>query len=286
MRPEVEQDLAHTLLVELLAYQFASPVRWIETQDVILGEKTTERIVEIGPADTLGGMAKRTLAAKYEAYDAARSVQRQILCYNKDAKDIYYDVDPVEDEPASAPAASSSVAAPAASSSTPAPAAAVAAPPPSAGPAAAVADAPVGAVDILRALVAQKLKKSLQDIPLSKAIKDLVGGKNVLPIVFMGIERLTTHHQANPHCKMKFWEIWGRSSAPRLRSQKTHRLMNSVPRCRPLSTVNSVNNRPPSSPEWSLRKCPEASTSQRFASIWKHGGASAQVDKMVCCSLV
>jgi len=172
MRPEVEQELAHTLLVELLAYQFASPVRWIETQDVILGEKTTERIVEIGPADTLGGMAKRTLAAKYEAYDAARSVQRQILCYNKDAKDIYYDVDPVEDEPA-APAPSS---APAAAASAAAPAAAAPPPPPSAGPAAAVADAPIGAVDVLRVLVAQKLKKQLADIPLSKAIKDLVGG--------------------------------------------------------------------------------------------------------------
>lgn len=174
MRPEIEQELAHTLLIELLAYQFASPVRWIETQDVILGEKTTERIVEIGPADTLGGMAKRTLAAKYEAYDAARSVQRQILCYNKDAKDIYYDVDPVEDEPAATPAGAGESAAPAPSS---APAAAAAPPPPpSAGPAAAVADAPVGAVDVLRALVAQKLKKPLGDIPLSKAIKDLVGG--------------------------------------------------------------------------------------------------------------
>src|ERR1700761_3824159 len=99
MRPEIEQELAHKLLVELLAYQFASPVRWIETQDVILAERTAERIVEIGPADTLGVMAKRTLASKYEAYDAAKSVQRQILCYNKDAKEIYYDVDPVEDEP-------------------------------------------------------------------------------------------------------------------------------------------------------------------------------------------
>ena len=182
MRPEVEQDLAHTLLVELLAYQFASPVRWIETQDVILGEKETERIVEIGPADTLGGMAKRTLAAKYEAYDAARSVQRQILCYNKDAKDIYYDVDPVEEE-AAAPAPSGGDSAPTPSSSAPAASApAAAAPPPpaaGAGPAAAVADAPVGAVDILRALVAQKLKKPLQDIPLSKAIKDLVGGEHL-----------------------------------------------------------------------------------------------------------
>ena len=178
MRPEVEQELAHTLLVELLAYQFASPVRWIETQDVILGEKTTERIVEIGPADTLGGMAKRTLAAKYEAYDAARSVQRQILCYNKDAKDIYYDVDPVEDEPAApAPSSGGSDAAPAPSGAPAAAAPAAPRPQSSAGPAAAVSDAPVGAVDVLRALVAQKLKKQLQDIPLSKAIKDLVGGK-------------------------------------------------------------------------------------------------------------
>jgi len=174
MRPEVEQELAHTLLVELLAYQFASPVRWIETQDVILAEKTTERIVEIGPADTLGVMAKRTLASKYEAYDAAKSVQRQILCYNKDAKEIYYDVDPVEDEPV-APVASSASATSAPSSSS-APVAA-APPPPSAGPAAQVPDAPVGAVDIVRALIAQKLKKPLMDIPLGKAIKDLVGGK-------------------------------------------------------------------------------------------------------------
>jgi len=184
MRPETEQELAHTLLVELLAYQFASPVRWIETQDVILGNKMTERIVEIGPADTLGVMAKRTLASKYEAHDAARSVQRQILCYNKDAKDIYYDVDPVEEEPekpsgGDAPAASSS------SASAPA-AAAAAPPPPSAGPAAQVPDAPVTATDILRALVAQKLKKSLADVPLSKAIKDLVGGKSTLQNEILG----------------------------------------------------------------------------------------------------
>ena len=176
MRPEVEQELAHTLLVELLAYQFTSPVRWIETQDVILAEKTTERIVEIGPADTLGVMAKRTIASKYEAYDAAKSVQRQILCYNKDAKEIYYDVDPVEDEPE--PVATESAPAASTPSSSGAPAAA-APPPPSAGPAASVPDAPVGAVDIVRALIAQKLKKPLMEIPLSKAIKDLVGGKQI-----------------------------------------------------------------------------------------------------------
>jgi fatty acid synthase subunit alpha len=176
MRPEIEQELSHTLLVELLAYQFASPVRWIETQDVFLAEKTAERIVEIGPADTLGVMAKRTLASKYEAYDAAKSVQRQILCYNKDAKEIYYDVDPVEDEPEqAAPATTSSGSAPTAAAPS---AAAPAVPAPaSAGPAAQVPDAPVTAMEIVRSLIAQKLKKQVLEIPLSKAIKDLVGGR-------------------------------------------------------------------------------------------------------------
>ena len=177
MRPEVEQELAHTLLVELLAYQFASPVRWIETQDVILADQSAERLVEIGPADTLGGMAKRTLASKYEAYDAARSLQRQILCYNKDAKEIYYDVEPIEEEVApTTPLCGDETTAPPASTT----AAAVtpgANPPPITGPAAQVPDAPISAVDIVRTLVAQKLKKPLLEIPLSKAIKDLVGGK-------------------------------------------------------------------------------------------------------------
>ncbi|OJJ98893.1 hypothetical protein ASPACDRAFT_79663 [Aspergillus aculeatus ATCC 16872] len=185
MRPEIEQELAHTLLVELLAYQFASPVRWIETQDVILAEKRTERIVEIGPADTLGGMAKRTLASKYEAYDAATSVQRQILCYNKDAKEIYYDVDPVEEEADTPPEPAAGTPAPAAQAAVAAAPAAAAAPP-SAGPAAAIEDAPVTAVDVLRTLVAQKLKKSLSDVPLSKAIKDLVGGKSTLQNEILG----------------------------------------------------------------------------------------------------
>jgi fatty acid synthase subunit alpha, fungi type len=187
MRPEVEQELAHTLLIELLAYQFASPVRWIETQDVFLAEKTAERIVEVGPADILGGMARKTLASKYEAYDAAKSVQRQILCYNKDAKEIYYDVDPIEEEPEPATISSTATTAPAASAAQAVPVA-VAAAAPSSGPAAQVPDAPVQAVDIIRALVAQKLKKPLLEVPLTKAIKDLVGGTYPTPVAVASVE--------------------------------------------------------------------------------------------------
>lgn len=182
MRPEVEQELAHVLLTELLAYQFASPVRWIETQDVILSQYNAERIVEVGPSPTLAGMASRTLKAKYESYDAALSLQRQVLCYSKDTKEIYYTPDP------EAPAAEG--AADAATPATPAPVAApVAVPAASAAPTAAaqaVDDTPVKAVQVLHALVAQKIKKSLADVPLSKAIKDLVGGKSTVQNEILG----------------------------------------------------------------------------------------------------
>lgn len=251
MRPEVEQELAHTLLVELLAYQFASPVRWIETQDVFLAEKTAERIVEVGPADTLGVMAKRTLASKYEAFDAAKSVQRQILCYNKDAKEIYYDVDPIEEEPEPTPAASSSGAsapAPAASAAAAAPAPAAAAPAPSAGPAAAVPDAPVAAMDIVRALIAQKLKKPFSEIPLSKAIKDLVGGKSPEKRVHSrrGQEANVGSLQASPPYKTKSWAISEKSSALHQRSRRTHLWTSLVRPCRPLSTATWASRRKPS----------------------------------------
>ena len=122
-------------------------------------------------SDTLGGMARRTLAAKYESYDAALSLQRQILCYNKDVKEIYYDVEPQPEEPAAEPSS-----APQASAAAPVAAAPVVAAAPTTGPAAQVPDEPVKAIDIVRAIVAQKLKKQLTEVPLSSAIKDLVNG--------------------------------------------------------------------------------------------------------------
>jgi hypothetical protein len=271
MRPEVEQELAHTLLVELLAYQFASPVRWIETQDVILGEKTTERIVEVGPADTLGVMAKRTLAAKYEAYDAARSVQRQVLCYKKDGPDIYYDVEPIEDEPVAAAPASSS-AAPSAGAPVAAAPVAAAAPPPGAGPAAAVADAPVGAVDILRTLVAQKLKKPLTDIPLSKAIKDLVGGKLAKTELLQRTTTDSSISQANPPSRTKSSATLEKSLVLHLKSPRTPLSTSWEPLCSKRS-MDSLESSPLRSlPAWSHQRCLVASTLLLCASTWRHAG--------------
>lgn len=50
---EQRQQLAYIILVELLAYQFASPVRWIETQDILFNTHDFEHFIEIGPSHTL-----------------------------------------------------------------------------------------------------------------------------------------------------------------------------------------------------------------------------------------
>jgi fatty acid synthase subunit alpha, fungi type len=137
-----------------------------------------ERLIEIGPSPTLAGMAQRTLKSKYESYDQALGMQRQVLAYSKEGKEIYYNVDPpppVEEEVA--PASSS---APAPAAATPAPAAA--APAASAGPVAQIPDEAVKAVDIVHTVVAQKLKKTLEEVSVSKAIKDLVGGKSTMQV--------------------------------------------------------------------------------------------------------
>ncbi|MBD8506046.1 DUF1729 domain-containing protein [Hoyosella sp. G463] len=58
--------LCRTVLIELLAWQFASPVRWIETQDLLFSDELgLERFIEIGvgAAPTLANLAAGTLRA-------------------------------------------------------------------------------------------------------------------------------------------------------------------------------------------------------------------------------
>jgi fatty acid synthase subunit alpha len=182
--PGKRQQLAYVILVELLSYQFASPVRWIETQDQLFSKFDFERLIEIGPSPTLTGMATRTLKAKYERSDDAVTHSRVILCHSKNPKEIYYQY---EDELTEAPSVESEAAPTAAAPTAPAAApAAVATPAPPAGGAAAVADAPITATEVLAVIVAQKLKKGVNEIPMSKSIKDLVGGKSTMQNEILG----------------------------------------------------------------------------------------------------
>ncbi|KAG2522184.1 hypothetical protein JM16_005912 [Phytophthora kernoviae] len=72
-------QLAHLLVVELLAYQFASPVQWIKTQALLFAEGGARRFIEIGPAPTLTNMALRTLQV-----GDFPNVSREILWYQRD----------------------------------------------------------------------------------------------------------------------------------------------------------------------------------------------------------
>ena len=178
------QKLAYTILIELLAYQFASPVQWIKTQDLLFASFNFERLVEIGPSPTLTGMAVRTLKAKYEGSDNSRSIKREILCHSKNTKEIYY---LYEDEPeADAPAAADDTPAPVAAASSAAVVAAPVAVAAPSGPVSSVEEVSIKATDVLHVIVAQKLKKKLDEIPLSKSIKDLVGGKSTLQNEILG----------------------------------------------------------------------------------------------------
>ena len=81
-----DASLARTLLIELLAWQFASPVRWIETQELILGQLGVERFIEVGVAQspTLANMLGQTLSARGNAPDGL-----EVLNVERDAERVF-----------------------------------------------------------------------------------------------------------------------------------------------------------------------------------------------------
>ncbi|KAJ2347619.1 fatty acid synthase alpha subunit Lsd1, partial [Coemansia sp. RSA 2671] len=172
--------LAAILLVELLAYQFASPVQWIDTQDVLLGKLGVRRMVEIGASPVLSGMAAKTL--KSEAFADKRV---DVLHVERDRDTIYY-TQPREEAPGPIPSAlpavperytlpvATAVVEPVASAVQPS------------GTTAVLADVPLQALDVVHALVTHKLKRSLADVSTTKSIKSLVGGKSTLQNEIVG----------------------------------------------------------------------------------------------------
>ncbi|RPD56992.1 hypothetical protein L226DRAFT_573669 [Lentinus tigrinus ALCF2SS1-7] len=142
---EQRQKLAYAVLVELLAYQFASPVHWIETENILFKHYKFERSIEICPLPTLTGVATRTL----RVYTRRRIVLSPTVTRRRPA----------------APEASTS-----APSARPAAA-------PAAAAAASIEHAPLKATDLLVAIIARKLKKKVDEVLLFNSIKDIVGVK-------------------------------------------------------------------------------------------------------------
>ncbi len=169
--------LCRTLLVELLAWQFASPVRWIETQDLMFAAESAgglgvERFVEIGvgQAPTVANLASSTLKLPV--------VQRtlpldgdgvEVLNIERDAAAVFAtdeDPAPVEEEETQAPTAAAAESAPTAAPA-PAPAA-------SGGPR--PADLSFDAADGTKVLIAWWTKLRLDQIGAADSIESLCDG--------------------------------------------------------------------------------------------------------------
>ena len=152
----------------------------IETQDVFFsGSGSIEKYVEIGPANILGGMAKRTIASKYAAADRFASLDRKILSLADNMKEIYS----IYPEEATTLAEPTPTAEPKQQPSpSAAPKEAASAPPPAAPASSAssvavdVPDLPIAPEHIIRSIVANKLKKSFEDVQVGTSIKDLSAG--------------------------------------------------------------------------------------------------------------
>ena len=172
---ERPKELGRRLVIELLAWQFASPVRWIETQDLLFTEQAAgglgvERFVEIGvkSAPTVAGLARNTLKLPEYAYSTV-----QVLNAERDAAVLFGTDEDAPDEPsdaAEAAPAAESASTPAAES-VPAPAPAAAA---TGGPR--PDDIGFGPADATLALIALSAKMRIDQIEPVDSIESITDG--------------------------------------------------------------------------------------------------------------
>ncbi len=176
-RNEKPRELARKVLIELLAWQFASPVRWIETQDLLFTEEAAgglgvERFVEIGvkSAPTVAGLAANTLKLPEYAHSTV-----EVLNAERDAAVLFATDNDPEPEPdkVSEPADSAAVAADAAPRPDVAPDGAPAAAPSGA---ARPDDIPFDAADATLALIALSAKMRLDQIEQLDSIESITDG--------------------------------------------------------------------------------------------------------------
>ncbi|EGD92086.1 uncharacterized protein TERG_08301 [Trichophyton rubrum CBS 118892] len=189
-----QRKLAHTLLIELMAYQFASPVRWIETQDVILTDKACNNIIEVGPTNTLIGMFQRTIKGSYETQDCIICPTRQLLNSERDTQKIYYESVPNTSTPMEEPkdkvastelkARDFNTTAPPATNKLAVDEGILSAS--CINFASDIDDRPIEAREILIAIVSKALKKPAPDIDVSKSLKLLAGGRSTLENEIVG----------------------------------------------------------------------------------------------------
>ncbi|KAJ2332437.1 hypothetical protein GGI00_002788, partial [Coemansia sp. RSA 2681] len=199
--------LGRVLMDQLLSYQFASPVRWIETQDRLLKEYKVKHIIEIGTSATLCHMAEGSVKL------AGLENQVSVLHVFRDEDEVSFrpseplilgessnslsvsqaggssmvsasransvsGSDKILSAPESVVAASSEETVVGSSSPSPSPlllAAVVDVP-----------DMPLKGVFVIHSVIAQKLKRPLSEVSADWSVRDLMGSKSMLQNEILG----------------------------------------------------------------------------------------------------
>lgn len=162
------------LLIELLAYQFASPVRWIETQELLFDPEVlgVERVVEVGLGSqpTVANMARYTrsllggVAERVDVYNSEADAEA-VRFAEADGPEVPASTAPAPAEPAQVDPAPEAVAAPVRVAAA------------SAGSGAAAPDDRAGSVlDALRALLAIQARVALSEVGDTLTIEELFDG--------------------------------------------------------------------------------------------------------------
>jgi fatty acid synthase len=170
--------LGRALLIELLAWQFASPVRWIETQDLLFGSPEQgglgmEQFVEVGVANapTLANLASQT--TRLPSYDG---VAPKIVNSSRDAAVVFATDSPMPDDEPEDEAQDQATEEPAAEAAPAPEKAAAAAAPVAAAGAERPADLAYTAADATKTLAALRTKVRPDQIGPADTIEALCDG--------------------------------------------------------------------------------------------------------------
>ncbi|KAJ1735656.1 fatty acid synthase alpha subunit Lsd1 [Coemansia sp. Benny D160-2] len=195
--------LARLLLIELLSYQFASPVRWIETQQKLFTKPlAATRLIEIGPNSTLCRMAEATVAlmALDDKVEVLHVLSNQHEVFGADSQntsscqieeplslavETEAEIPPTypKDESISSGSESSGSNDDSHGFGTAAEAGT------GAGAGAETVDAvdiPLTALDVIRTIIAQKLRIPISAVNASQSVRELAGGKSTLQNEILG----------------------------------------------------------------------------------------------------
>ncbi|KAL2061143.1 hypothetical protein VTL71DRAFT_7416 [Oculimacula yallundae] len=197
-----QRTVAYHLLVELLAQVVCctNSLFQIDTQDALFNtmpNKAITRFVELGPSNVLANMAKRTGDLKYATRDRILGLRRKFLASTKNSTDIFYEYESTtapqaQDLPSSSSSAGQNTPMQPVSPTT----TSTAHQPPLHVPtiaaqaftiaATSLADVPITPLETVRALIAYKLNRNIDQIPGNKTIKELSGGKSTLQNEIVG----------------------------------------------------------------------------------------------------